>query len=233
MSQAGVVSWLALRELWMSFRLLVVLVVTILVGALVALLRTSLPVTMERLAFGLGAAAIVAGVVAAWSVATERRRGRTGWLIARTVPRATYLSGWFVAVGLAVLVGQAISSALGWLAAASVAIEPDPLAFGALASAALAGSLASVALGTLVGVLWPPALAAGIVVVLGGILGGLVVAGIVAPGWLPAAGAFAALAAYREGEAALGPALVAAGLALVVAGVLLVLARIALEQVEL
>jgi hypothetical protein len=230
---AGVVSWLAIRELWMSFRLFVVLIVTVLAGAVVALLPAPLPVAMERLAIGLGVAAVVGGAVAAWSLATERRRGRTGWLIARAVPRASYLSGWFVALGMVVVIGQVIASSLGWLAAANVAIGLDTAAFGAVALATLAGSVAALSLGTLAGVLWPRVVAAALVVVVGIALAGIAVAGLVPAGLLPVAGAFVALADYREGDSALGPALVAGGIALVTAGVLLALARLALERVEL
>lgn len=233
MSQASVVSWLALRELWMSFRLILVLAVTVLAGAVVALLPAPLPVVMERLAIGLAAAAVVAGAVAAWSLATERRRGRTGWIIARAVPRATYLSGWFVALGSVALVGNVIASGLGWLAATTVALQLDAATFAAVAAATLAGSLAALALGTLLGILLRAA-AAALLTIVGGV--GLAVAalsGQVPVEWVPGAGSFAVLTAYREGDGSLGPALVATGVALATAGVLLGLARIALERAEL
>jgi hypothetical protein len=66
-SQAGAVAWLALRELWMSFRPLVVLVVTVGAGAVVVLLPASPAVTVGRLAVGLGLATVVTAA-AAWSV---------------------------------------------------------------------------------------------------------------------------------------------------------------------
>lgn len=233
MSQVGVVSRLAVRELWMSFRLLVVLIVTVLAGAVVALVPAPLPVAMERLAAGLAVAAVVGAIVAAWSLATERRRGRTGWLVARAVPRASYLSGWFAALGAVVLVGHVIASSLGWLAAVNVAVGLDPAAFGALAAATLAGSVAALSLGTLAGVLWPRVVAAALVVAVGAGLAAAFFSGVVPAETLPIAGAFVALAGYGEGQTGFGPALVAGGIALVTAGALLALARIALERVEL
>ena len=233
MSRAGVVTWLAIRELWMSFRLLVVLIVTVVAGAVAALVPAPLPVLMERLAVGLAAAAAVAGAVAAWSFATERRRGRSGWLIARAMPRASYLTGWFAALAVIVAAGHVGASALGWLAAVNVSVGLDVAAFVTAMAATLAASMAALSLGTLAGVLWPRVAAAGVVLVAAIGLAVVVVGSQVPAEALPVAGAFVVLAELREGAVAPGPALVAAGIALVAAGTLLAGARVALERVEL
>jgi hypothetical protein len=134
---------------------------------------------------------------------------------------------------MVVVIGHVIASSLGWLAAANVAIGLDTVAFGVVALATLAGSIAALSLGTLAGVLWPRVVAAALVVAVGIALAGVAVTGSVPGELLPVAGAFVVLADYRQGDAALGPALVAGGIALVTSGVLLAVARVALERVEL
>jgi hypothetical protein len=232
-SQAGVVSRLALRELWMSFRLLVVLAAALLAGAVAALLPAPPPVLMERLAVGLGIAAVVAGAMAAWSLAVERRRGRAAWLVARSVPRATVLSGWFVALAFVLAAGILVASVLGWLAASTVALRLDVAAFAAAVVAALAGSLALLALGTLAGVVLPSVVAVPLTIAAGVALGAASLLVETDLAWVPAAGSLVVLAAVRDGEASLGPALVAAGVGLATAALLLVCARIAFDRVEL
>jgi hypothetical protein len=231
-SQAGAVSWLALRELWMSFRMLVVLGVTVLAGVVVALLPAPIPVLMQRFAIGLGVAAAVAGAVAAWSMAAERRRGRAAWLVARTVPRSTFLSGWFLALGSVAVAGHVGSALLAWLAASTVALHLDVATFAAAIVATLATTLAVLALGMLAGVALPAPLAVALTMVAAAVLAAAPFATEVDVGWLPGAGSLAVLAAYRDG-ASLGAALFAAGVALATAALLLVAARIAIERVDL
>ena len=89
MSQAATVTRLALREMWITFRLLLALVAFIGAGAIVALLPAAPSVALERLALGFGIATAVTSGIAAWSVADERSSGRAGWLVARSVTRAT------------------------------------------------------------------------------------------------------------------------------------------------
>jgi hypothetical protein len=230
---AGLVSRLALRELWMSFRLLLVLVVSVVAGVAVTLLPAPLPALMERLAIGLAVTAVVAGAVAAWSLATERRRGRTGWLVARTAARGAYLSGWFVAMSVVVVAGHLATSVLGWVAATAVAFDLDATRFAAATTATLAGSLASIALGTLAGVVLPATVATILTSALAGLLAVATLTASIDVDWLPWAGGLAVLAAFGDGESILGPALVATGAGLVTAGLLLAGARLAIERVDL
>jgi hypothetical protein len=231
-SQAGVVTRLAVRELWITFRLLVMLVAFIGAGATVALLPAPLSITMGRLAAGLAGATLLAAAVAAWSIADGRGRGRTGWLVSRSVSRGTYLRGWFVAMTEITLVGVIGAAVLGWLAATGVALRLAPHGYTALAIAAAATAIAGVALGLLAGVLlrpWHAAVAAVVILALVGAAAWLVPgAELLVPG-----GAFVALAGLTEAAVAQGPVWRLAGIALLTTGVLLVLARAALDRAEL
>lgn len=232
MSQAGAVTRLAVRELWITFRLLVMLVAFVGAGATVALLPAPLDVTMGRLAAGLSAATLLAAAVAAWSIADERVRGRAGWLVSRSVSRGTYLRGWFVAMTEITLAGVIGAAGLGWLAATGVALRLEPQGYVALAIATATTALAAVALGLVLGVLLRPRLAAITAVVTSAVVG---LAAWLLPGadaLLPG-GALVALAGLSEGAVAQGPAWRMAGTALLVAGVLLVLGRVALDRAEL
>jgi hypothetical protein len=228
----AMVTRLAVRELWISFRLLAVLVAFVGVGAIVALLPAPLSILMPRLAIGLGAATLFAAAITAWSFAIERRSGRAGWLIARSVGRGTVLGGWFSAMASGTLVGLLCAGALGWLAASSVTLRLAPLAYVAPLTAVGAAALGAVAMGLLAGVLFPP-LAAAVSAV--GVGLALSMAALVVPeatAWLPGA-AFVVLGGVAETAQGAGGAWRATGIGLVTAGMLLVLGRLAIERVEL
>lgn len=232
MSQATVVTGLAVRELWITFRLLALLAGFIGVGALVALLPAPLPTVMERLALGIGGAAILAGAVAAWSFADERARGRAAWLVTRSVSRGTLLGGWFGALASLSLAGTAVAGLLGWLTASAVSLRLDAGAFAVLLVGVAATVLVAIAIGLLIGTLLrgPLAIAATVAIVASlGTLAWLVPGtGELVPG-----AAMVDLAALREGATAPMDSLRAAGAALVVAAMLLVVARLVLERAEL
>ncbi len=230
MSQAGVVTRLAVRELWITFRLVVLLVAFVAVGATVALLPAALSVTMERFAAGLGAATLLVGATAAWSIADERAHGRAGWLVTRSVSRGTFLGGWFAAITAIALIGLGAAAVLGWLAASGVSLRLDPVAYAALLAAVAATIVAAVALGLLSGTLLGPRLAA---VASIGVSMALAAVAWLLPGWSVPATAFVDLAALTEGTAVLAAAWRSAGVALLVAAVLLGLARLALNRAEL
>ena len=78
MSQLPVVTRLAVHELWISFRLLVVLAGYVGAGTVVALLPAPLPTTLLRLAVGVATAMSLGAIVAAWSLSRERALGRAG-----------------------------------------------------------------------------------------------------------------------------------------------------------
>jgi hypothetical protein len=231
-SQASVVTRLAIRELWITFRLVVLLVSFVGVGAAVALLPAPLPATMQRFAAGLGGATLLVSATAAWSIADERAHGRVGWLVTRSVARSTFLGGWFVAVSAIALTGLAAAGILGWLAASSVSLRLDPVAYGTILVAVAATVVAAVALGLLIGSLFGPRTAAVLTVLLS--------IAMVAAAWLvPAIGgmipgaAFRDLATLAEGAGSPANAWRAAGACLLTAGLFLALARAALGRAEL
>jgi hypothetical protein len=229
-SQAGVVTRLAVRELWITFRLVVMLVAFVAVGAIVALLPAALPVTMQRFAAGLGAATLLVGATAAWSIADERAHGRAGWLVTRSVSRGTLLGGWFVAITATALVGLAAAAILGWLAASGVSLRLDPMAFAALLVAVAATIVTAVALGLLSGTVFGPRLAAVVSIAVSVVF---VAAARLLPGGLVPGAAFLELAALSEGPVAIAGEWRSAGVSLLAAATLLGLARLALSRAEL
>ncbi len=226
------VTRLAVRELWISFRLLAVLVSFVGVGATVALLPAPLPTMMPRLAAGLGLATVVVAAITAWSIAEERRSGRAGWLVARSVSRGTVLGGWFGAMAGPAVIGLACAGALGWLAASSVTLRLAPVAYVAPLTAVAATALGAVAMGLLAGVLLPALAGVSVVVSVGLALGLAAWAAPEAMALLPG-GAFVALGSLTEAVQGAGGAWRASGIALVAAGALLGLARLAIGRAEL
>jgi hypothetical protein len=231
-SQVGAVAWLALRELWMSFRLLVVLVVTVGEGAVVVLLPASPAVTVGRLAVGLGLATVVTAAVAAWSMADERLAGRAGWLVTRSVPRGSYLAGWFAALALVAGVGIAAAGILGWLAIGDATLGGDAPDFAATIVAVAATAAAAGALGLLCGSLLRPAGAILAAVTACFVAGAVAWLASAAAPWLPG-GAHLLLARVAVPEPVLPDALRAAGIGLALSAALLVAARLALERTDL
>jgi hypothetical protein len=231
-SQAVVVTRLAVRDLWITFRLVVLLVAFVAVGATIALLPAPLPATMERFAAGLGAATMLVGATAAWSIADERAHGRAGWLVTRSVSRGTLLGGWFVALTATAVVGLAAAAVLGWLAASGVSLRLGAVPYAVVLGGVAATVAAAVALGLLGGsVLGPRIAAVGTV---------LVSAALLAIAWLVPASAglvpgaaLLELATLTEAPTSLGDAWRAGGVSLVAAAALLGLARIALSRAEL
>lgn len=232
MTQAIVMARLALRELWISFRLFGVLAGFVAVAALVALLPAALPATLERLALGLGAATCLTAGVAAWSMAEERQTGRAGWLVTRSLPRGTLLVGWFVAIAGTGLASLAAAGILGWLAASNVAVRLAPAGYLSALAGVGAALMAAIALGLLAGTVLRVVPAALIAVVLLG--AAIAVAWSMAndPSIIPG-GAYAVLASLEEPGTAIGSGLRAAGIGLAVTAAALVAGRLLLERAEL
>ena len=232
MTQAGVVARLAVRELWISFRLFGVIAAFVAAGAIVALLPAPLPATVGRLALGLGAATLVTATVAASAIAAERQAGRAGWLVSRSVTRASLLVGWFAGLAALSLGGLAAAGLLGWLAATSVTLRLEAAGFVTLLAAVAASTLAAVGLGLLAGVLLPrrAAILVTLAVCLG--LGALAWLAPIEPTLVPG-GAYAALAALTEPGDSSAPGLRSTGIGLASAALLLVAARAAMEHAEL
>ena len=228
MSQTGVVAWLAVRELWISFRLLALLTAYVSVGALVALLPAPGPSALARLAAGLAAATIVGSGIAAGSLGTERALGRAGWLVTRSISRGTLLIGWFMALAGITLAGLAAAASLAWLAASTVASPLDLGPFTIVVAGVAATSLAAVAIGLLLGSLLGPMRAMIAALAVGLAMGAAAYALLPAP-IVP----LAALAELRALDRPVAAGVQGAGIGLAVTAVALVLARAALGRVDL
>jgi hypothetical protein len=165
------VARLAVRELWISYRILAVVGAFLIAGASVALLpgagasdggpgSSSGP--FIRLAVGLMLGSLLAACVGAWSLADERRRGRVAWLVSRTATRPAILGGWFAALAAIVIAGVGPSIAIAWLALAALHPALEGVVVASVSVALIAGSLSALAGGMLAGTLlepWPAALA--------------------------------------------------------------------------
>lgn len=227
MSQAGVVTRLALRELWISFRLLILLAAYVAAGAVVALFPAPVRPTLERLAVGIALATAFGAAVAAGSMSEERSLGRAGWLVTRAVSRGTIVVGWYAALAAVSLAGLLASGALGWLAVANAIPRLDPLAFGVIIGGVATSSLAALAVGLLIGTLVSHRSA---------VIGAIGVCAVLgAAAWLaaPAAMPLAGLAALAQLERPMATGMQGAGIGLVLAGAALVLARLSIGRVDL
>ncbi|HEX9635748.1 MAG TPA: hypothetical protein VGB34_09755 [Candidatus Limnocylindria bacterium] len=231
---------LALRELWLSYRLMTILAALVAAALPVALLPQLPALTLagaplERpacFAAGLaGALALVAGI-AAGTLSGERGRGTLAWLAVRAVPRTTVLLAWFGAFALVLALGLAASVALAASSLDDAQVASRPTALIAVSGAVGAAGLAATASGLLVGTLLRPIAAVLVTLVLVG--GTLLVAALGPPGWspLPAAG-LAVLAGFGDAARPIADAARASGTALAVAAGLLLLASARLERIDL
>jgi hypothetical protein len=226
------VARLAVRELWMTFRLLLVLVAFVGCSAVLVLLPAAPRIMLGRLAVGLGVATIVAAGIAGWSLAAERLAGRAGWLVTRSVSRGEVLSGWFLGLTAVVTAGVLGSGLLGWLAVFSLPVSFDPLAFVTSLAAVAATAAAAIALGLALGSVLRPPGAAGIAVTTTVLVAVAIVVldggDRIAPG-----AAFRLIGDMAGGGATLADALRATGIGLVMTAVLLSVARLAMDRAEL
>ena len=163
MSRLLTVTGLALRELWISFRLLIA-VGAVVISALPMALLSNRPedllgeswTPLQLFAVGLAVALSLVGALAAAALSGERRRGTIGWLVSRSVPRALVVLGWFSAFALVLLLGLAPAGVLVWLTlgtATDALTGPASLTVPLLAC--WAAGAAAVALGLLLGSLLP------------------------------------------------------------------------------
>lgn len=233
MSQAVTVARLTLRELWMTFRLLVVLVVFVGISAFAVLLPAAPSVILDRLATGLVVATVMSAGVAAWTIADERRSDRAGWIVTRSVSRQAYLHGVFAGLTVVAVAGVAASVLLGWSTTFSLPVPVDPPSILAVMLAVATTVSISIAVGLVAGALLPrlPAAMAAIVLV-----AGMAAAGPIAgwsPGWLRPDAAFLLVAGLMESNTVPFDAIRVAGLGLVGAAMVLLLAGAAIERAEL
>jgi hypothetical protein len=237
------VAGLALRELWISFRLLVALAAMLLAALPAALLPTE-PVTLagtawtplQLFAVGLAAAiALVAGLAAA-TLAGERRRGTIGWLVSRAVPRPTVMLAWFSAFALVMALGLIAAGALAWLTQGVTSQGAGgPAAFIAPVAATWAAGAAAAALGLLLGSRLPSMPAALITILIAAALlvpaASGVLPGLAAP---PAPGAgLATLRDVAEAARPIADSLRSAGASLTAAAVALLIGSAALGRADL
>ena len=226
------VAWLALRELWISYRLMVILTGFVTAGAVVALLPADVATSFGWLAIGCAGGAGVAAAISAWSLASERRAGRAAWLVGRGFPRAAIVRGWFAATAIAALLGLVPSAAFAWVALSPVARSVEPAAYVAAIAAVGCGTLAAIAAGQLAGALLPRVVAVVAVTLVAGVVAG---ASVMAPSTVAVLppGGHQLLAGLADAARPIGRALGAGGLALAITAALLVLAMAAMERADL
>jgi len=230
---------MALHELWISFRLIPLVGLPVVGGLLISAIP---PEYAGETAVGgagfwfavVAAVAICLGaVLAALTIAHERRRGTVAWMAARAVPRASVLFSWFLAFAVLLILALAIASVGAWFAAIGRAeTTPDPIPFAFAAGAAAATSLAAVAAGLLIGTMLPtvPAMLVALAVSVP-----LVVIPFLAPftGIPLPLGGLGILINLDSAARPVAGALRSGGSALAVASVLLVLAAAGLERSDL
>jgi ABC-type transport system involved in multi-copper enzyme maturation permease subunit len=231
---------LALRELWLSYRLLVGIAVLVAAALPVALLPELPTLTLGGamlegtawFAAGLAAALALLAGIAAGTLSGERRRGTLAWLAARAVPRTTLLLAWFGAFSLVLAAGLVASATLAAASPGNALIADRPVAFWAVTGAVAAAGLAATAFGLLAGTLLRPVAAVVVTLLLVG--GALLTAALGPPGWspLPAAG-LAVLAGFGDAARPIADATRSSGTALALAAGLLLLAAARLQRVDL
>jgi hypothetical protein len=224
---------LAVRELWISFRLLLLLALPVIAGLVALLLSADPDLTQPALALGMGSVAALAAGVAAASWAMERQRGTAAWLSMSAVPRASILIAWFVGLAVPMLFGVAGGSALVWLGTGTHTIPPlDGPAYAALVGAIAGATLQALAIGLVFGSFLPPVIAA-LVAVLGS--GGLLAAGLLLvtePPVIPTAGV-GLLAQAMDLLRPMADGLQALGLGLAMTGLLIGVALLIFDRVDL
>ena len=239
MNRYRTLSWMAIREMWISFRLIGVLGLPLL-GGLLAIVAppdlaavTAVGSAAFWYAVGASVAIAVAAGLAARTMADERRRGTVAWMAVRAVPRSAVFLSWFIAFGLLLAAGIVLGSIGAWLAALSHAeATPDAIPYGAAVGATIGAGLAAVALGLLIGTVLPATPGT----ILAGALGAAAVAAAIAlaPGALPGpVGGIGLLAHLDAARRPLGDAMGSAGVALATTSVLLILGVAGLERSDL
>jgi ABC-type transport system involved in multi-copper enzyme maturation permease subunit len=238
-SRFATLAWLALRELWISFRLLALIGAFLLAALPVALVPYVAPdlagAPLARLAWfatALAAALALAAGIAAATLSAELRRGTFAWLAVRAVPRTTLLLAWFLAFGAVLAVGMALAAIVTGISL-GVAIAAEGIgAFVAASLAVTAVGLAAMAIGLLVGTMLRPVPAALWTIVA---VGGALLAAAHGPlGWAPLPTAsIAVLAGVGDAARPISDALSSSGTALAVAAAVLVLAAARLERADL
>jgi hypothetical protein len=224
---------MAVRELWISFRLLLLLALPVIAGLVALLLSPDPDRTQLALAWGMGVVAVLASGLAAAAWAMERRRGTAGWLSMRAVPRASILIAWFVGLAVPMLVGIAAGSLLVWLGTGTQPSPPlDTPAYATIVGAAAAAALEALAIGLLFGSLLPPIVAAVFAVLGSAALLGAGLFIVTEPPLIPTAG-IGLLAQAMDLLRPMADGLQALGLGLTLTGLVLGVALLVFDRVDL
>ncbi len=226
---------LDMRELWITFRLLLVLGTLLLSGLLPALLSVVAPSLASGsvvYADALAAAVAVASAIAAFSLSAERCRGSGAWLVVRAVPRSALLLAWLASVAGLLLMGLLASAVIAWLSLlAETGATGLTIPFGLTMVAVGAAGLMALSGGLLLGALLRPRLAAAVTLLVSGavLLASLL---LTAAAWLPTGG-FSLLAGVSTAGRPLASALQSAGAGLLAAALLLAVALAVLQRADL
>ena len=230
---------MALRELWISYRLVPVVGLPVLAGVAVIAVPAELGGVSAiagagySYAIGAGAAICVAAALAASTWAHERRRGTVAWMAVRAVPRSAVLVAWFIGYAMLLVGGIVVGSIGAWLAAIARAEAPiDPIPFIAAVAALACTALAALAAGLWVGSFLDRGMAAVLVLLASGAFVAATILGPQAGVPLPATG-IGLLADLGATARPVSEALRAAGAALAATAMLLLLAAVVLERADL
>lgn len=230
---------LAVHELWISYRLLLLLTLPLLGGLAVG----AIPAELAGLravdgaarwyAISLCASVGIGAAVVSGTLAAERRSGTIAWLVVRAVPRSSVQVAWFIVVGWVMVLGIALGAAAAWFTATERLSEiPDVAPLVAATTASAAAALMVLAAAMVVGALplAPAAATALSLIVSVGILAATVLAPLTAP--MPTGG-LGLLADLSQSSRPIADALQSTGTALVGVAILLVVAIITLDRVDL
>lgn len=230
---------LAAHELWISYRLLLLLTLPLLGGLAVGAIPPDLAGlravdgAARWYAVSLCASVGIGAAVVSGTLAAERRRGTIAWMVVRAVPRSTVQLAWFVVVGGVMVVGIALGATAAWLTAIEQLAEiPDAAPLVAATIAAAAAALVALAAAMVVGALpltpGPATLLSLLLSV--GMLATSVMVPLTAP--LPTGG-LGLLADLSRSTRPIADAFQSTGTALVAIAILLVLAVVTLDRADL
>jgi ABC-2 family transporter protein len=230
---------MALRELFISYRMVPALGLPILAGLAASVVPAefgglgALAGAAHLLALGLAVALPIIGAIAAATLASERRRGTLAWMAVRAVPRSAVVIAWFAAFAVLLTAGIFLGATAAWLAALERAETPlDPGPFTVVVASTLAIGLLVIAIGLVLGSLTEPRLAALLTIA---VTGAALAWALFGPqvGNQLVTGALSILNGLDIAIRPIGDAVGSAGLSLACAGGLLVIAAASIERADL
>lgn len=235
---------LSVRDLWISYQLLIVVTLLGLLGLVAPLAGVWIPRLLDSTApvaattqalgwYGLGltGAGVVVAVVAARRMAVNRARGTAAWLLAAPVSRGSFFAGWMIGIFAAVLAGMFVSATTAWFTVASLSTGVDAARF---VSASIAATVYLFAVGTLGLALGSGMRRGRAAIVAGAIAAALGIVAWLVPlvPWLPSS-ATVRLVDLVIDPAGLGTALQLVGASIVAIGIAGYLGTLVLDRAEL